>query len=153
MADENTTQQTHQREREEIAFGRPIDWEREAQYGTVYFGPDKSHQFPPLPIGTVQTLLENGYIDPTYRHNDAPRAGRLVEWASDVQQRYKAEQFEIGLIGYFVSPERPDSRAALTGVFIRSPGPIPQSLKADVAREFSPDILVVDDFEIQVRWD
>jgi hypothetical protein len=150
---EDSTRTDYSRDREEIAFGRPIDWKREAQYGTVYFGPDKAHQFPPLPIGTIQTLLENGYLDPTYRHNDAPPATRLIEWARDVQRRYREEQFEIGLIGYFVSPERPDSRAALTGIFIRSPGPIPQALKADVAREFSPDILIVDDFEIQVRWD
>lgn len=153
MSDEEPRRPHYSREREEIAFGRPVDWAREAQYGTVYFGPEKPHPFPPLPIGTVQTLLENGYIDPNYRHNDAPRAVRLIKWASSVQQEYKQEQFEIGLIGYFVSPERPDSRVALTGIFIRSPGPIPESLKAKVAQDFSPDILVVDDFEIQIRWD
>lgn len=153
MDDRESSRLDSQREREEIAFGRLVDWEREAEYGTVYFGPDKPHPFPPLPIGTVQTLLENGYIDPDYRHNDAPRAVRMIDWAGSVQQEYKQEQFEIGLIGYFVSPKRPDARAALTGIFIRSPGPIPERLKARVARDFSPDILIVDDFEIQIRWD
>jgi hypothetical protein len=153
MPEEDSTPADYSREREEIAFGRPIDWERESQYGTVFFGPDKSHQFPPLPIGNVHTLLENGYIDPEYRHNDAPRADRLLEWTKSVQKEYRDEQFEIGLIGYFVSPKRPDSRVALTGISIRSAGPIPERLQRKAVREFSPDILIVDNFEIQIRWD
>jgi hypothetical protein len=141
------------RRREQIAFGRLIDWQREAQFGTVFFGPKKSELFPPLPIGNVQSLLENGYLDPNHRHNDAPRASKLVAWAGAIQQRYKQEQLEVGFIGYMVSPNRPDSRVALTGVSIRSPGPIPGALKAEATREFNPDLLTVDDFTIRMKWD
>lgn len=141
------------RERELIAFGREIDWESEAQFGTVFFGPEKSRQFPPLPIGNAESLHENGYIDAQDRHNDAPPAGELIKWAKSIQMRYKAYQFEVGLVGYMVDPERPDTRISFEGVSIRSAGPIPEELKREVAKRFNPELLTVDDFYIELLWD
>jgi hypothetical protein len=141
------------RQRERIAFGRRIDWESEARLGTVFFGPEKSRQFPPLPVGTAKSLLERGYVDAGARHNEAPPAGELVEWAESVQTRFKAHQFEVGLIGYMVSPHRSDARVALEGVSVRSPGPIPTGLKREVAKRFDPALLTVDDFYVELRWD
>lgn len=141
------------RAREELAFGRPIEWASEAEYGAVFFGPEKSRQFPPLPVGNAETLLENGLLDPEYRHNDAPPAAELIEWARSVQTRYRDHQFEVGLIGYLVSPERDDARIAFEGVAIRSPGPIPTALRREVAKRFSPDLLSIDDFAVEMIWD
>lgn len=141
------------RDRERIAFGRPIDWATEADFGTVFFGPEKSRQFPPLPVGTAEALLENGHVDAGGRHNAAPPAGELLEWAGGVQTRFKAHQFEVGLIGYMVGPDRPDARVAFEGVSIRSPGPIPTALKREVAKRFDPDLLTVDDFYVELVWD
>lgn len=141
------------RTREELAFGRPVEWGAEADYGAVFFGPEKSHPFPPLPVGNAESLLENGYLDPGYRHNDAPPAGELIEWARSVQTRYRDHQFEVGLIGYMVSPEREDARVALEGVSVRSPGPVPEDLRREVAKRFSPDLLEVDDHAVVLRWD
>jgi hypothetical protein len=141
------------RHRETIAFGGPIKWDDEAKYGVVFFSPEKAHQFPPLPVWTIETLIEAGYLDSSYRHNQAPPAERLLEWAASVQRRFKENQFEVGLTGYMVSPEREDSRIVLTGISIRSPGPIPESLKREVGREFTADLLSVDDFQIRVEWD
>lgn len=152
-ADDREADATGDRGREEIAFGRPVEWATEADYGAVFFGPEKSRPFPPLPVGNAESLLENGYLDPGYRHNEAPPAGELVEWARSVQTRYRDHQFEVGLVGYVVSPEREDSRVALEGVSIRSPGPIPEALRREVAKRFSPDLLSVDDHELQLRWD
>lgn len=141
------------RERERIAFGRLVDWETESQFGTVFFGPEKSRQFPPLPVGNAQSLLERGYVDDRGRHNEAPPAGTLIEWAESVQTRYKPYQFEVGMIGYMVSPHRSDTRVAFEGVSIRSPGPIPTELKREVGKRFDPDLLTVDDFYIELVWD
>lgn len=141
------------RDREEIAFGRPVEWATEAEYGAVFFGPEKSRTFPPLPVGNAESLLENGHLDPGYRHNDAPPAGELVEWARSVVTRYRDHQFEVGLIGYMVGPDREDARIALEGVSIRSPGPVPAELRREVAKRSSPDLLAVDDHEVQLRWD
>lgn len=142
------------RRRERLAFGREIKWDEEGLLGTVFFGPQKNRPFPPLPVGVVETLFENGFIEPEYRHQEhAPTAGTLFEWAKHVQTEYRAYQFEVGLIGYMVSPRREDSRIAFEGVSIRSPGPIPEELKQEVAKEFSPDMLAVDDFEIRIQWD
>lgn len=141
------------REREHLAFGRVIDWEREGLFGTVFFGPSKHRDFPPLPVGNIRALIEAGYLDPDSAHNEAPHAGELVEWAEDVQDEYRDYQFEIGLIGYLVDPSRPDSRIRLEGVSIQSPGPIPESLKQDAAARFHADTLRVDDFDIVLMWD
>lgn len=140
-------------EREQLAFGRRIDWVEEATFGTVFFGPEKHRQFPALSVGHVESLLENEYLDPRYRHNEAPPAEELVEWARSVQTRYKPYQFEVGLIGYMVGPDREDSRTALEGVIVRSAGPIPEDLKQEVAKRFSPDLLAVDDFVIELVWE
>jgi hypothetical protein len=140
-------------EREEIAFGRPIDWDHEARLGTVFFGPEKSSQFPPLPPGIIKDLIEAGHLDAEHQHNAAPTAGQLQTWAESVQERYAEQQLDVGLIGYMVSPEREDSRVAVTGVSIRSHAPIPDSLKEEILQEFSPDLAVVDDFTIRLQWD
>lgn len=141
------------RRAEQVAFGRTVDWETEADHGAVFFGPEKSRQFPPLPVGNAADLLEAGLLDAQHRHNDAPPSAELVEWARSVGRRYRAYQFEIGLIGYVVGPAREDSRVAFEGVSIRSAGPIPGDLKGEVAARFDPDLLVVDDFRIELLWD
>ena len=139
--------------REQIAFGREINWEKEGDLGTIFFGPDTADQFPPIPIGTMETLLKDGYIDPHHRHNNAPSASCLTNWADSIQQRFKSEQLRIGLVGYMVSPFREDSRISLTGVSIRSSGPMPEEIKCEAAREFNPDLIVVDDFDVKFLWD
>jgi hypothetical protein len=141
------------REREHLAFGRVIDWEKEAVLGTIFFGPAKNRHFPSLPVGNVDELLSEGFIDPESSHNESPPARTLVEWARYVQSEYRPHQFDVGLIGYMTSPERSDTRVRLEGISIRSVGPIPDELQHDVASRFDPDLLVVDDFQIQVWWD
>ena len=141
------------RRRERIAFGRPIDWENEGRLGTIFFGPEKGDQFPPLPIGNVRDLFEEGYLDGDARHNEAPPAEDLVKWAEMIRDKYSSTQLEIGLIGYMVGPVREDSRVRLTGVSIRSPGSLPRQLKHDVASRFDPDLLSVNDVHIDLLWD
>lgn len=77
----------------------------------------------------------------------------LLDFATGVVDHYREYQFEVGFSGYMVSPERSDSRIRLDGLSIRSPGPIPDELQSDVVRRFSPDLLTVDDFFIELRWD
>ncbi|WP_436936561.1 hypothetical protein [Halovenus marina] len=144
---------TKDRELEQIAFGKSINWEEESKYGTIFFGPEMTRTFPPMNVGTAETLLEKGYIDTEYSHNNAPNSARLVSWAGKVQHEYKSYDLRVGMIGYMVSPDRPDSRLAFTGVTIDSPTNIPESLKREVGREFTPDLIAVDDFNIEVRWD
>lgn len=139
--------------RERVAFGRPIDWENEGRLGTVFFGPKKGDQFPPLPIGNVRDLLEEGYLDGDARHNEAPPAEDLVEWVERIRDKYCSTQVEIGLIGYMVGPVREDSRVRLTGVSIRSPGSLPRQLKRDVARKYDPDLLSINDVHVDILWD
>lgn len=141
------------REREEIAFGRFINWDSEGLLGTVFFGPGSHATFPSLPPTYVEELIRAGYLDPRSQHNDAPPAERLVNWAKNIQQDYIEHQLEVGVIGYMVSPYRSDSRIRLTGVSIISPGPIPDALKQEAGRRFEPDELQVDDFEIVLKWD
>lgn len=146
-------QRKTKRELETVAFGREIDWESEATYGTVFFGPEKSHQLPPLPISTAETLLEDGFVDPDQRHNESPRAEKLIHWASSIQHQYKYYQIETGVIGYLVSPDRPDSRIAVTGVSIRGAQPVPEQIEREAVRELSPDWVEADDFNIRLQWD
>lgn len=68
------------RDRELVAFNRRIDWDREAQLGTVFFGVEKSRQFPPLDIGTIRALAAKDHLDLDAAHNDAPRAAELREY-------------------------------------------------------------------------
>lgn len=152
MTKQDTVDRDRDRERERIAVGRLINWDEEATLGAVFFGPEKSDQFPPLLVGTVETLFQNGYVHPNERHNDAPSASRLHDWAMSTQQRYKHTNIEVGLIGYMVSPKREDSRIRFTGISIRSPIPLPKELQREATREFDPDLLVVDDFDIQLKW-
>lgn len=141
------------RERERIAFGRNIDWDDEGLLGTVFFGPEAKSAFPPLPIRTIQALQDAGHLDLDSSHNEAPTAGALLEWAKAIQDEYLEHQFEIGFTGYMVSPARGDARTRLTGISIRAPGPIPESLKREAGSAFDPDLLEVDDFEILLHWD
>lgn len=141
------------REREYIAFNRPIDWDTEAHLGTVFFGVETNREFPPLDIDTIRTLAEEGHLDLAASHNESPPGRELLEWAADVQERYTEHQFEIGFTGHMVSPDRPDARISIEGVSIRCPGPIPEALKTAVARRFAPDLLTVDDFFLEIRWD
>lgn len=144
----------HDRRREEIAFGRQVEWGKEGLLGAVFFGPDRKRTFPPLPVGPAKTLMEEGYLDPDQRHQDhAPPAATLVDWAETIQTEHRAYQFEIGLIGYMISSDREDTRIAFEGVSIRSPGPIPEEVKAKAAAAFDPDLMEVDDFRIVLQWD
>lgn len=140
-------------DRELLAFNRQIDWEREARVGTIFFGVEKSRQFPPLDVGTIRSLAEHDHIDLEASHNDSPPAGELLEFAKYVIDEYREYQLEVCLVGYMVSPDRGDSRVRLEGISIRSPGPIPDDLKSEVVRRFTPDLLTVDDFTIQMQWD
>jgi hypothetical protein len=141
------------RNRELLAFNRSIDWDHEAKLGTVFFGVEKSREFPPLDIRSIRQLANAGFLDLEASHNDAPAAGELLSFAREVVDQYREYQFEVGFIGYMVSPDRADSRIRLEGLSIRSPGPIPDQLKVTVARRFDPDILTVDDFVIELKWD
>lgn len=141
------------RDRERLAFGREVDWEREGRFGTVYFGDSKDGTFPPLPVGQATELLAAGHLDPADRHNDAPPAGELVDWAGRVQRDYREYQLDVGLLGYMVAADRADARIGLQGVLIRSPGPVPERLERSVAERFDPDLLSVDDFHVRIYWD
>ena len=145
--------QNDTKSRERIAVGRDIDWENEGLLGTVSFGPSSGDAFPPLPIRTIEELLEAGHLDPYASHNEAPPTVALLEWAKDTQEEYLKHQFEIGFTGYMVSPNRSDTRTRLTGISIQAPEPIPEPLKREAGRAFKPDLLVVDDFEILLTWD
>lgn len=139
---------------EELAFGRRIRWDEEGLLDTVFFGPQRHRSFPPLPVGTARTLLENGYVDPDKRHaTDAPTAATLVDWTGEVSAEYRDYQLEVGLVGYMISPSRADAGITFEGASIRSPGTIPESLKGKVAKRFSPDLLAVDDYEILFQWE
>lgn len=139
--------------RELLAFGRPIDWENEGKLGTVFFGTKKGDEFPPLPIGNAKDLMREGFLDREARHNDAPPAGELVDWAERIRDKYRSSQIEIGLIGYMVGPHRQDSRIRLNGVAIRSPGPLPEPLKKEGASELDPDLLSVNTHHLEILWD
>ena len=148
-----SSRDSESREREQLAFNRQIDWDRESQLGAVFFGVEKSRQFPPLDIRSISRLADAGYIDLEASHNDAPSARELLSFAREVVDEYREYQFEVGFIGYMISPERKDSRIRLEGISIRSPGAIPEQLKAAVVRQFDPDLLTVDDFVIELKWD
>lgn len=141
------------RRRERLAFGRPIDWGTEGKLGTVFFGTKKGDEFPPLPVGNVKRLIEEGFLDRDARHNEAPPAGRLVDWADYIRDKYRAFQFEIGLVGYMVGPHRDDARIRLNGVSISSQGPLPRRLKREGAREFDPDFLSANTYHLDILWD
>jgi hypothetical protein len=139
--------------REYLAFGRRIDWKSEGQLGTVHFGSNPSDEFPPLPIGTVTDLIDDGFLDPEDGHNEAPPAKELLAWARSIRDEFYSYQFEIGLTGYMVAPDRTDSRIQLNGVSIQSQGPLPEGLKRKSARRFDPDLVSVDESDIALIWD
>lgn len=139
--------------REYLAFGRRIDWESEGQLGTVYFGPNPSADFPPLPIGTVTDLIDEGFLDPEDGHNKAPPAKEILAWARSIRDEFRSYQLEIGLTGYMVAPDRADSRIQLNGVSIQSQGPVPEGVKRKSTRRFAPDLISVDESHIALIWD
>lgn len=139
--------------REYLAFGRRIDWESEGQLGTVYFGSKPSDDFPPLSIGTVTDLIDEGFLDPEDRHNEAPPAKDLLAWARSIRDEFHSSRIEIGLTGYMVAPGRADSRIQLNGASIRSRGPLPEGLKGKSTRRFDPDLVSVDESHMALIWD
>lgn len=147
------TDQKSDRRREQLAFGRDIDWANEGKLGTVFFGPNKGDEFPPLPVGNVKDLFTEGFLDTEARHNESPPAKDLTEWAQTIKERYSQFQLEVGLIGYMVGPHRKDSRIRLNGVSIRAPGELPNQLKREVVQEFDPDLLSINDYHLEMIWD
>lgn len=148
MASEDSTG----REIERQLFNREIDWDTESTIGAVFFGPEKSREFPPLPRGPVYTALEQGYIDPGARQGNAPLAGQLLEWVDEIGTRYKEDQLDIGFIGYLTAP-RVSHELRLEGIVIRSVGQIPDDVEREAVKRFNPDYYTVDDGYLELRWE
>lgn len=141
--------------REVIAFGRPINWDSEGQFGAIRFGPDKSKEFPSIPLGTIRSLQREGYIDPEYSHNGAPPAGELVQWCDKIKSRYLEWQLVISLIGHMTRGSKDGGRegqVALTGFIIRSHDDIPDGVQRAFVQTFDPDIISIDAGKLRAEW-
>lgn len=139
-------------DREQIAFGRRIDWESEAPGGTVTFGPATSRDFNSLPLTTVNQLLEYGYLDLTDVHNEAPSVREFLEFLRMVKAEY-GNKVDVGLSGFMTAPERDDSRIRLDGFVISGDDGLPSGLRGSVHRRFSPNGISVTESSLHFWWD
>jgi hypothetical protein len=89
--------------REEIVFGKSIDWEEDASGGV--------RRFRGLDAETAQRLIDEGYLDPDGKQNYSPTAREIVTFA-----------LENGAVvdGYMVSPSSSDARISREGLSIPS---------------------------------
>lgn len=144
--------QPYERERETLIFGRAIDWEAEATLGTVRFGPADNREFPAISPDTVEALVDQGYLERSDRHNDAPSVGPLIELAATLREEYP-DSLSIGFSGFMVGPRRSDSRIRLDGFFVGAPHPIPQELIEDLVTRFDPDLIAAGQTYLEFWWD
>ena len=138
-------------DRERVAFGQAVDWATDARFGTVYFGPADERPFPPLAPERARDLVAIGALDLAYRHNGAPPARELVEWAEELATDVAA--VDVGLVGYMTGPARFDTRVAITGVSLEADTSLPGDLQGRVARDFDADFYAVDDCAVAFRWE
>lgn len=139
-------------EREEIVFGRQIDWGEETRGQFIRISPHSEADTDGLDAETAQELIDKGYLDPEQRQNNSPRMQDLVEYAGRVEDEYDVD---VMLTGYMVGPERRDTRITLTGIEIRpTSGIIRRELERSFAERYArADDLSLNDDLLSAWWD
>lgn len=141
-------------EREQIVFGRAIDWDEEAVGGVVKISP-----FGPLDHGidpeTARELLEKGYLQHGWGHE------AMIEFGERIVENHESRLCVV-LTGYMVSPYRGDARVTLDGITLGvtqladlyANAEIPQSVADEFRREFFPaDARVDEPTVMSAGWD
>lgn len=141
-------------DREHIVFGRSVNWEDEAELGTLYFHSVATA----LGIDTGYALIDEGHVDPQARHNGSATIRELLNYIEMLEERY-AGISDLGLTGFMVSPDRCDTRISIDGFAIRCDELISDELKQEVVHwdphtaDRDPDIVELSIDGITIRWD
>jgi len=88
------------KERDEIVFGKAINWAEESSGGII--------RFRELGLEELEALVEKGYIDPEEAQNSSPTVGEILGF----MKKYPA----VTAHGYVVSPDREEERVSLEGI-------------------------------------
>lgn len=106
--------------REELIFGKRVDWDEEASGGIKRFSAGDVFDGDAITPETVREAAEAGYLSLDQTFNAAPTVEHLVESAEEVND-VAPEGGECRLIGYVVSPERADCRITIEGSYYDGP--------------------------------
>ncbi len=125
--------------RDRIIFGTSIVWE-DSMGG--------ARRFHNLSRENLQQLISQGFANPADAQNFSPTVGDFFDFA----QRQGNKGFEFIFEGYVISPERPDYRVSIDGLFYR--GICSTELIFDF-QEFvnEPDELEIEPNYLRAWWD
>lgn len=144
--------------REEIVFGRTIDWGEETSGGLVRIG-----SLGPMDRGigpkTARELLEEGYILPDGSHGYAPTNETLIEFAEGIIEDHES-RLGVELTGYMISPNRDTPRIRFTAINLGvthvadlyANAVIPRSVADDFREAFFPADERVDKPTFMSAW-
>jgi|AKVG01.1.fsa_nt_gi hypothetical protein len=115
--------------REQVVFGRSIDWEEESVGGVV--------RFKDLKTEDAKRLMKAGEIDPEGRQNNSPMASEFIKFMDSV------DDHDIRAIGYMVAPDRSDSRITIEGLRVD------ESISRDLMLRFTNKFRMADEFTVE----
>lgn len=139
-------------ERDEIVFGRRLDWS-DNHHGLVHLALWDEADGDPITPATARELVDHDYLDPESSQNFSPTAEELIEFAEYVDDQFDGH--EAGLIGYVISPHRDDTRITLTGFIVEIDDDVDLDpmLREAIHHEFSADEQFVGTEFVRYWWD
>jgi len=140
-----------QEDRETLVFGRPIQWGEETRSQYARIRPGGTTDTESISVATLETLLEDGYIDPNERHNNAPTVAQFYNWGSYYDQ---ADNVTVAYRGYMIGPERPDTRISITEICVEDDSGIPDYIVEEFEATFdTAEILCIGEELLTAWWD
>lgn len=136
------------RQAELAIFGRAIEWDEEATMGTIRFG--VKYEFPPIDVETLETLVEQEYLNQNDAHNYAPSVGTFLSWGRELETDFDLSSL---FTGFMTAPTRSDSRIAINGIILESRSSLPQPAIDRTLDRFSPDLIEAEDAQLRLWWD
>lgn len=151
MPQQRTLTTFGEQDRETIVFGRPIAWGEETRGQFVRIGPHSETGTEYLTLDQVETLIEEGYLDPDGRQNNSPTVFEFYEWG---RQHEHSFDITVRLTGYMVGPERTDTRITLTAIEVVGEPTIDDRVVSHFGSEFDDaDALQLSDEHLIAWWD
>ena len=131
--------------RDEIVFGKAIDWENRK------FPPGVCERFEELDAQAIEKLLALGFMSLSQTMNATPTVESFLEFANEMEQKGFAFKFE----GFTFDPRfEKNQDVLLEGIYYRGDYPPEVGLAfAKFVSAYDPDELLIEDKFLRAWWD
>ena len=131
--------------RDEIIFGKVIDWEKRE------FPPGVCERFEGLDAEGIKKLITLGFMKPTQTMNSTPTVESFSEFADEMEQKGFTFYFE----GFDFDPRYDQAEeVCLEGIYREGDYPAEIGLAfAKFVSEYSPDELTIEEKLLRAWWD